>query len=282
MVVILGFSKKRVQDSFMKFLEEEENENNNLILNFFISEGKGKGKVKGQGRGDPEKISIIIEKILQKIYESIPQNERVGKGSVYISKAVAPVFLKYLIKSKGTLKGPQIVAELPLKVEDLLVQGVKKKLKHVNTLMPSLIAEYLVAFPEKIDDILEMVARWTDIGDWELKEICTWAVIKGLKVSPENTLNKLMIFTRSPSENVRRLVSESTRPRTDVKWLRDPTKNDKIISLLYELRYDPSLYVRKSVGNNLKDLSKYMPEKVLKIVESWLNEAHIEVSDDLA
>jgi len=40
--------------------------------------------------------------------------------------------------------------------------------------------------------------------------------------------------------------------------------------------------VRKSVSNNLKDLTKYMPEKILKLLARWVHEAGITVTADLA
>lgn len=48
------------------------------------------------------------------------------------------------------------------------------------------------------------------------------------------------------------------------------------------IRADPSEYVRKSVGNNLKDLSKYMPVKILKFTKKWIKDANIIVDDELA
>ena len=48
------------------------------------------------------------------------------------------------------------------------------------------------------------------------------------------------------------------------------------------LNKDPSIYVRKSVGNNLKDLSKYMPCKILKLMMGWIEISNIKVHDDLA
>ncbi|QEE16402.1 hypothetical protein DSAG12_02232 [Promethearchaeum syntrophicum] len=54
------------------------------------------------------------------------------------------------------------------------------------------------------------------------------------------------------------------------------------MEILDLLRADPSVYVRKSVGNNLKDLSKYMPEKILKLTKKWVKNANIEVNNELA
>jgi len=68
--------------------------------------------------------------------------------------------------------------------------------------------------------------------------------------------------------------------------LRDPRKNDKVLKILTSLRKDPSIYVRKPVGNNIKDLSKYMPEKMLDLMEKWIKtqrkETKINIHNELA
>ena len=43
----------------------------------------------------------------------------------------------------------------------------------------------------------------------------------------------------------------------------------KVIQRLAALKEDPSEYVRKSVGNALRDISKKFPDFIRKEVESW-------------
>ncbi|BBI31472.1 DNA alkylation repair protein [Cohnella abietis] len=72
-------------------------------------------------------------------------------------------------------------------------------------------------------------------------------------------------WSHHSDEHVRRLASEGCRPR--LPWAdalpalkKDPTP---IWSILDTLKEDPSEYVRRSVANNLNDISKDHPEKVL-------------------
>ena len=44
---------------------------------------------------------------------------------------------------------------------------------------------------------------------------------------------------------------------------------EEFIQRLDALKADPSEYVRKSVGNALRDISKKFPEFIRKEVESW-------------
>ena len=92
---------------------------------------------------------------------------------------------------------------------------------------------------------------------------------------PEATLMVLDTWCHDPNEHVRRLVSEGTRPR--LPWAArlpafqaDPTA---VIALLEQLKDDTSSYVRRSVANNLNDISKDHPQRVLAIAKAWLVDA---------
>lgn len=85
----------------------------------------------------------------------------------------------------------------------------------------------------------------------------------------------ILQWTASESSHIRRLASECLRPRLPwgghIKALqRDPAP---ILSVLEKLKDDPSLYVQKSVGNNLNDISKDHSTLVLKITGRWLCDA---------
>ncbi|MEJ2680452.1 MAG: DNA alkylation repair protein [Gammaproteobacteria bacterium] len=89
------------------------------------------------------------------------------------------------------------------------------------------------------------------------------------------TLALLKKWTKDPNYHVRRLVSESTRPRLPwamrlQSFIDDPTP---IFPLLETLRDDEEEYVRRSVANSLNDISKDHPELVEKIAKAWLKNA---------
>ncbi len=88
---------------------------------------------------------------------------------------------------------------------------------------------------------------------------------------PEATLARLREWTEDPSEHVRRLVSEGTRPR--LPWasrLPEFQKNPQpVLDLLELLKDDPSLYVRRSVANNLNDIGKDHPQILLGTSSRW-------------
>ncbi|MEM7038487.1 MAG: DNA alkylation repair protein, partial [Bacteroidota bacterium] len=84
-------------------------------------------------------------------------------------------------------------------------------------------------------------------------------------------LKQLREWTNDPNPHVRRLVSEGTRTR--LPWAarlpdfqREP---QPVFDLLELLKEDPVLYVRRSVANNLNDIAKDHPEKVVDLLTAW-------------
>lgn len=95
---------------------------------------------------------------------------------------------------------------------------------------------------------------------------------------PQPALTLLRQWTQDQNAHVRRLVSEGTRPR--LPWAKrlpafiaDPSL---VLDLLECLKDDPSPYVRKSVANNLNDISKDHPERVIAMLRRWQPNASAE------
>jgi 3-methyladenine DNA glycosylase AlkC len=89
---------------------------------------------------------------------------------------------------------------------------------------------------------------------------------------PHRTLKTLRCWASDPNPHVRRLVSEGTRPRLPwaprlSKFQEDPAP---VLRLLELLKDDPSLYVRRSVANNLGDIAKDHPNAVFRTCRGWL------------
>ncbi|MBF6651192.1 DNA alkylation repair protein [Methylobacter sp. BlB1] len=88
----------------------------------------------------------------------------------------------------------------------------------------------------------------------------------------ERTLKKVHEWLTDPCPHVRRLCSEGTRPR--LPWaIRIPSfisNPEPILPILEALKDDPSLYVRRSVANNLGDIAKDHPDLAFGICERWL------------
>ena len=88
---------------------------------------------------------------------------------------------------------------------------------------------------------------------------------------PEQSYPQMQAWATHPSAMVRRLASEGFRPR--LPWgagvpalKKDPSP---ILPVLELLKQDPAETVRRSVANNLNDISKDHPELVLDIARRW-------------
>ncbi|PLA15055.1 DNA alkylation repair protein [Corynebacterium riegelii] len=98
-----------------------------------------------------------------------------------------------------------------------------------------------------------------------------FAVRPFLERYPELTMSRVNQWADSDSHNVRRLASEGIRPRlpwakVHTPFVEDPTP---IIPVLDRLYNDASLFVRKSVANNLNDIGRTHPELALATASRW-------------
>lgn len=101
-----------------------------------------------------------------------------------------------------------------------------------------------------------------------------FAIRPFLETHPDETYNQMLLWCLDPNPHVRRLASEGIRPRLPwgkqlPQYIADPTP---VISLLENLKDDPSDYVRRSVANNLNDISKNHPELVIDTCHRWKSE----------
>ncbi|PKL88677.1 MAG: DNA alkylation repair protein [Ignavibacteriae bacterium HGW-Ignavibacteriae-2] len=89
---------------------------------------------------------------------------------------------------------------------------------------------------------------------------------------PDKMMGQMLKWSEHENHHVRRLSSEGCRPR--LPWAMALTifkvNPQPIIPILENLKNDDSEYVRKSVANNLNDISKDNPKLVLKIAKNWI------------
>lgn len=105
-----------------------------------------------------------------------------------------------------------------------------------------------------------------------------WAIRPFILQHPQLAFATLKRWCTDPSEHVRRLVSEGSRPR--LPWglqlkplIADPSPT---LPLLEALQDDPSDYVRRSVANHLNDIAKDHPALVADWLERFVPSASAE------
>lgn len=92
---------------------------------------------------------------------------------------------------------------------------------------------------------------------------------------PELTHQCLLEWVTDDDPKVRRLVSEGCRPRLPwgqrlPAYVKDPSP---VVTLLERLKDDDCESVRRSVANNLNDISKDHPDRVIEICQRWMQES---------
>lgn len=100
---------------------------------------------------------------------------------------------------------------------------------------------------------------------------CEFAVRQFFVSHESNMLEVALKWSSHKSHEVRRLATEGCRPA--LPWgqaLQSFKKNpEPILPILENLKTDDSLFVRKSVANNINDISKTHPELVVQLATKW-------------
>ena len=118
---------------------------------------------------------------------------------------------------------------------------------------------------ENLDISIDALGRYTEYMSSE------FAVRPFIINYEEKMMKQMYLWSRDESEHRRRLSSEGCRPALPwgqalPKYKKDPSP---ILPILEVLKEDSSLFVRKSVANNLNDISKTHPDLVIKIAKDW-------------
>lgn len=104
--------------------------------------------------------------------------------------------------------------------------------------------------------------------NWRVQEILAKAFDRYCyDIGYENALPVIKEWLNDNNPNVRRAVTEGLRVWTSREYFKE---NPKVaINLLSKLKDDKSEYVRKSVGNSLKDISKKHGELIKLEFQTW-------------
>ena len=122
---------------------------------------------------------------------------------------------------------------------------------------------YFIDYPELAIKTMEEVTTFTS---------CEFAIRPFIIRYPDQFEKQMFAWSKHSNHHVRRLASEGIRPK--LPWgevLRTYVKEPaSIFPILDNLIADPSEYVRRSVANNLNDISKTHPDLVL----DWCTKKH--------
>ena len=104
--------------------------------------------------------------------------------------------------------------------------------------------------------------------NWRVQEVLAKAFDEFCKkIGYEQALLTIDEWLKNGNANARRAVTEGLRIWTNRPYFKD--NPDEAIRRLASLKEDESEYLRKSVGNALKDISKKFPNLVKVELDSW-------------
>ena len=134
---------------------------------------------------------------------------------------------------------------------------------------------FSMIFPDFIEVFGQEAADW-DISIPALERYTSYAsgefAVRPFIINHEDRMMAQMLtWSKHENEHVRRLASEGCRPALPwaqalPKYKKDPSP---VLPILEQLKTDPSPHVRKSVANNLNDISKTHPDLIAKLAKNW-------------
>ncbi len=146
-------------------------------------------------------------------------------------------------------------------IDNLRLAGIKEESIEFM-FFPEYISLYGIDHYEESISAFEFVTQFTS---------CEFAVRPYILKYEEKMLAQMVLWSKHPSNKVRRLASEGSRPR--LPWamaLPSLKKNPMpIFPILDTLKNDRCEIVRRSVANNLNDISKDNPNFVIETAQKW-------------
>jgi 3-methyladenine DNA glycosylase AlkC len=205
-----------------------------------------------------------------------------------------PAFIKALANAIGAVHP----AFNKAKFQQATVRGIKANPKLLDKMQQIRLglAEYLPQNYAQAIDILRAVAPQFQyfngivfcdyvqnygLQDWKksfaaLEEFtqystAEYAIRAFILADQMRAFKTLYTWAEHDNYHIRRLACEGCRPR--LPWAKAlpelKLQPQPILPILEKLKTDDSLYVRKSVANNINDISKDHPELILKLAKKW-------------
>ncbi|MEM7162238.1 MAG: DNA alkylation repair protein [Bacteroidota bacterium] len=138
-------------------------------------------------------------------------------------------------------------------------------------------APFLIGLNDKLDIEQKLEKARALIADkhFGVREVVWMALRPEIDQHLDAAIQFLSTWTSDQDENIRRFITESTRPRgvwcKHIERLKEHP--ELALSFLDPLKADGSKYVQDSVGNWLNDASKTKPQFVIDLCDRWEKES---------
>ncbi len=195
-----------------------------------------------------------ISNILGELYANIPDNKRISYGRVHTIKVLSEYLYTRLVEIDAPVY--HIASSVFKKSNDLKGEGVSL----------GVLSFYGLDNHKKVLPYFESAAV---SSEWDLREFAQMFFRKLIKKYPKEMKGYLLKLVKSEDANIRRFVSETLRPVQENKWFyKNP---DYPLSILKNMFQESLAYPRTSVGNNLSDLARRLPDLVYESVRELVN-----------
>ena len=138
-----------------------------------------------------------------------------------------------------------------------------------NTYQVRMYGVFLFGYLSEQDNVLTFMRDEVSKDDnWRVQEVLAKAFDEFCKkIGYEKALLIIDEWLKNNNPNTRRAVTEGLRIWTSRPYFKD--NPNEAIRRIAALKEDSSEYVRKSVGNSLRDISKKFPELIKMELSSW-------------
>ena len=138
-----------------------------------------------------------------------------------------------------------------------------------NTYQVRMYGVFLFGYLSEQDNVLTFMRDEVSKDDnWRVQEVLAKAFDEFCKKKGyEKALPIIDEWLKNNNPNTRRAVTEGLRIWTSRPYFKD--NPNEAIRRIAALKEDSSEYVRKSVGNSLRDISKKFPELIKMELSSW-------------
>jgi 3-methyladenine DNA glycosylase AlkC len=190
-----------------------------------------------------------ISHVIDELYANIPDDKRISYGIVHVIKTLSEYLYTHLVEIDTPVY--RIASHIFEESDDFKSKGVS-----LGILSYYGLGDYKKALP-----YFESVAA---SSDWEVRELAQMFFRKLIKKHPGEMKEYLLKLVKSKDANIRRFVAETLRPVQENRWFyKNP---DYPLSILRNMFKESSSYPRTSVGNNLSDLARQLPDLVYDLV----------------
>ncbi len=196
--------------------------------------------------------SFDRRRFMKSIFDSDWEEKELKQRMKHTSAVLRSMFPDDFRKSAG------IITDTILLLQDRGITG--KGLEYM--FLPDYLETYGIGDFQTSVKAMEIVTTYTS---------CEFAVRPFLIRYGDSMIKQMERWSLHRNHHVRRLASEGSRPRLPWAMAVPELKKNPlpVLPILENLKQDSSEYVRRSVANNLNDISKDHPHLVMDIASRW-------------